>query len=160
MAKAFKFFFGSMLLVMWLPTTAFTTEAKKKEQHKEKAEKVVDKSPQQHADDYDLDPKKWGIQNGCIHTNRIRKMTFVDNQSAIIKISNKKFILMTLTRPCPGVKNRGVSYQSRNGMLCERHDYIKSLDTGFNCQIKSFEPYVVLEDEADEFVIEKLTIEE
>ncbi|MDM3870303.1 DUF6491 family protein [Porticoccus sp. W117] len=97
-------------------------------------------------DDYDLDPKKWGIHSGCINTNRIRSMNFVDDQSAILKISGKKYILMTLARPCRGVRRRGISYETRTGKLCERFDRITSLETGASCQIKSFEPYLLPEE--------------
>ncbi|MCV6603779.1 MAG: DUF6491 family protein [Porticoccaceae bacterium] len=97
-------------------------------------------------DDYNLDPKKWGIHNGCINTNRIRSMNFVSDQSAVLKISGKKYILMTLSRPCRGVRRRGISYETRTGKLCARFDRITSLETGISCQIKSFEPYLLPED--------------
>ncbi|UTW46173.1 hypothetical protein KFE80_04560 [bacterium SCSIO 12696] len=93
--------------------------------------------------DYDLDPKKWGINSGCIRTNRIRSMNFVSDQSAVLKVSGKKYILMTLSRPCRGVQRRGVSYESRTGRLCARFDRIVSLETGISCQIKSFDPYLL-----------------
>ena len=102
---------------------------------------VAEESPL--PDDYHLDPKKWGIQNGCINTNRIRSMNFVSDQTAVLKMSGKKYILMTLTRPCHGVRRRGISYETRTGKLCERFDRITSLETKISCQIKSFEPYLL-----------------
>ncbi|MGS2724073.1 DUF6491 family protein [Porticoccus sp. GXU_MW_L64] len=105
-------------------------------------------------DDYHLDPKKWGIHNGCISTNRIRSMNFVSDQSAVLKIAGKKYILMTLTRPCHGVQRRGISYETRTGKLCARFDRITSMETGLSCQIKSFEPYLLPEEVSDAEVVD------
>ena len=99
--------------------------------------------------DYDVNPREWGIFNNCIRTNRIHKISFIDQQSALIRVRGKKFILMTLSRPCHGVKRNAISYESRNGVLCARFDSIKVLDDfqdisrGISCQIKSFEPYLL-----------------
>ena len=148
MTTTFKLFCKCILLVvLLLPVSGMAAD--KKDGPKKP---VIAAESQEKADDYDLDPTKWGIQNNCIHTNRIRKMTFVDQQTALITISRKKTILMTLDRRCPGVDRSGVSYESRNGMLCARFDHIVSLDTKISCRIKSFEPYLLPEgDGADDF---------
>ena len=100
--------------------------------------------------DDDVDPKDWGIQNNCIRTNRINSIKFIDEQVALIEIPHNKIIKMTLKRRCPGVKDYGISYKTRTGSLCARMDFITSLHTQFNCQIESFEPYLMLDESAAE----------
>ena len=92
--------------------------------------------------DYDVDRKEWGIQNGCINTNRLRSMKFLTKRTALLEMLGNKYILMTLDRSCPGVLRGGVSYETRNSRLCERFDRITSIETGVGCGIKYFEPYI------------------
>ncbi len=90
----------------------------------------------------DLDPKDWGIRNGCISRSRIRHMHFVDDETAIIDIMGKKKVLLTMRRECRGIKREGYITRVRGNQLCARFDRFEVLDTGISCAIKSLEPYI------------------
>ena len=90
----------------------------------------------------DLDPKDWGIRNGCISRSRIRHMHFVDDETAIIEIMGKKKVLLTMRRECRGIKREGYITRVRGNQLCARFDRFEVLDTGMSCSIKSLEPYI------------------
>ena len=90
----------------------------------------------------DLDPKDWGIRNGCISRSRIRHMHFVDDETAIIDIMGKKKVLLTMRRECRGIKREGFITRVRGNSLCARFDRFEVLDTGMSCSIKSLEPYI------------------
>jgi len=95
----------------------------------------------------DLDPKDWGIRNGCISRSRIRHMHFVDDETAIIDIMGKKKVLLTMRRECRGIKREGFISRVRGNSLCARFDRLEVLDTGMPCSIKSLEPYIEPEEE-------------
>ena len=90
----------------------------------------------------DLDPKDWGIRNGCISRSRIRHMHFVDDETAIIDIIGRKKVLLTMRRECRGIKREGFITRVRGNSLCARFDRFEVLDTGTSCAIKSLEPYI------------------
>ena len=100
----------------------------------------------------DIDPKDWGIRNGCMSRSRIRHMHFVDDETAIIDIMGKKKVLLTMRRECRGIKREGFITRVRGNSLCARFDRFEVLDTGMSCSIKSLEPYI--EDEEDEDIEE------
>ena len=97
----------------------------------------------------DLDPKDWGIRNGCISRSRIRHMHFVDDETAIIDIMGRKKVLLTMRRECRGIKREGFITRVRGNSLCARFDRFEVLDTGISCAIKSLEPYIEPEEVED-----------
>ena len=97
----------------------------------------------------DLDPKDWGIRNGCISRSRIRHMHFVDDETAIIDIIGRKKVLLTMRRECRGMKREGFITRVRGNSLCARFDRFEVLDTGISCAIKSLEPYIEPEEVED-----------
>ena len=97
----------------------------------------------------DLDPKDWGIRNGCISRSRVRHMHFVDDETAIIDIMGKKKVLLTMRRECRGIKREGFITRVRGNSLCARFDRFEVLDTGISCAIKSLEPYIEPEEVED-----------
>ena len=97
----------------------------------------------------DLDPKDWGIRNGCISRSRIRHMHFVDDETAIIDIMGRKKVLLTMRRECRGIKREGFITRVRGNSLCARFDRFEVLDTGMSCSIKSLEPYIEPEEDED-----------
>ena len=44
-----------------------------------------------------LNPKVWGIHNGCVSRSRIRHINFIDDEKAIIDMMGKKKILLTMS---------------------------------------------------------------
>ena len=97
----------------------------------------------------DLDPKDWGIRNGCISRSRIRHMHFVDDETAIIDIMGRKKVLLTMRRECRGIKREGFITRVRGNSLCARFDRFEVLDTGMSCSIKSLKPYIEPEEDED-----------
>jgi hypothetical protein len=97
----------------------------------------------------DLDPKDWGIRNGCISRSRVRHMHFVDDETAIIDIMGKKKVLLTMRRECRGIKREDFITRVRGNSLCARFDRFEVLDTGISCAIKSLEPYIEPEEVED-----------
>ena len=97
----------------------------------------------------DLDPKDWGIRNGCISRSRIRHMHFVDDETAIIDIMGKKKVLLTMRRECRGIKREGFITRVRGNSLCARFDRFEVLDTGMSCSVKSLEPYIEPDEDED-----------
>jgi hypothetical protein len=93
----------------------------------------------------EVDFTKWGIRNGCISINRIRSISFKDDQSAIINISGRKQVLLRLARECPGIRTQGFIYQVRGSQLCERFDRLKLVRTERVCEVESLEPYIPVE---------------
>ena len=99
---------------------------------------VIEKLEQIEGVDY----KDWGIRNGCISRSRIRNIHFIDDQSAIIKMTGKKKILLTMRRECHGIAREGYISRVRGGQLCAKFDRFEVIDRGISCAIKSLEPYV------------------
>ncbi|MDA8782335.1 hypothetical protein N9N16_03935 [Porticoccaceae bacterium] len=94
----------------------------------------------------ELDTTKWGIRNGCISINRIRSISFKDDQSAIIDVSGRKQVLLRLVRECPGIRTQGFIYQVRGSQLCERFDRLKLVRAERVCEVQSLEPYIPVEE--------------
>jgi hypothetical protein len=97
----------------------------------------------------DVDPREWGIRNGCISLRRIKNIRFVDDQSAVIEMRGKKKALLRLRRECRGIKSEGFAHQARGGQLCARFDHLEVLNRGFPCTIESIEPYLEVESHPD-----------
>ena len=97
----------------------------------------------------EVDPKEWGIRNGCINLRRIKNIRFVDDQSAVIEMRGNKKALLRLRRECLGIKSEGFAHQARGGKLCARFDHLEVLDRGFPCSIESIEPYFEVESRSD-----------
>ena len=93
------------------------------------------------------DSSSFGINNKCIRRNAIRSIRFQDDQIAIINIGRGKEIVLSLTRPCLGIKRNGFIFSSRSNKLCERFDYFEVMTTNMICQIDSIQPHVRLESE-------------
>lgn len=84
--------------------------------------------------------RAWGIVNNCIESHRIRNIRFRDDETAIVRISGGKRILMTLERRCPGIRSRGFLHQTRINRLCAS-DALRVIDTGSVCMIRDFTPF-------------------
>ena len=97
----------------------------------------------------EVDPRAWGIRNGCINLRRIKNIRFVDDQSAVIDMRGNKKALLRLRRECPGIKSEGFSHQPHGGQLCARFDRLEVLNRGFPCSIESIEPYFEVESHSD-----------
>ena len=101
------------------------------------------KSPDLNYDE--VDPKDWGIQNGCIRINQIKSFTYVSPKTAKIDVGRDKSVIMTFRNECTGFDVRGVLYETRTGELCARFDHVTVLGYRTVCQIESIEPFLGLD---------------
>lgn len=99
-----------------------------------------------------LDESEWGIRNGCVLLSRVRQMTFIDDQHALLKLSGNRRARLTLASDCPGIAANGYLLINRSGRLCSRFDSVAVLDNSFGgaragqrCAIESIAPEVELE---------------
>ncbi len=93
------------------------------------------------------DSSSFGINNKCIRRNAIRSIRFQDDQIAIVKVGRGREIILSLTRPCLGIKRNGFIFSTRSNKLCERFDYFEVMETNMICQIDSIQPHIRLESE-------------
>ena len=91
------------------------------------------------------DLSSFGISNRCIRRNAIKSIRFQDDQIAIIKVGRGKEVVLTLTRPCLGIKRNGFIFSPRSNKLCEKFDYFEVMETNMICQIDSIQPHIRLE---------------
>ena len=89
-----------------------------------------------------LNPKDWGIHNGCVSRSRIRHINFIDDEKAIIDMMGKKKILLTMRRECRGIKRDGYITYVKGNQLCARFDRFQVIDSGISCAVGSLEPYI------------------
>ena len=91
------------------------------------------------------DLSSFGIRNKCIRRNAIRSISFQDDQIAIINVGRGKEIVLSLRRPCVGIKRNGFIFSPRSNKLCEKFDYFEVMETNMICQIDSIQPHIRLE---------------
>ena len=91
------------------------------------------------------DLSSFGISNRCIRRNAIKSIRFQDDQIAIIKVGRGKEVVLTLTRPCLGIKRNGFIFSPRSNKLCEKFDHFEVMETNMICQIDSIQPHIRLE---------------
>ena len=89
-----------------------------------------------------IDPKKWGIRNGCINSSRIKKIRFLDDQTAMLSLRGKKKALMRLETVCPGIKRSGFYRVKDRARLCGGLDRFSVLGGSISCRVGSIDPYL------------------
>ena len=91
-----------------------------------------------------ITPSQWGVRSGCISVNKIRSISFLDDQLAIISLRGEKQLLLKLRTQCGGISKHGYSYRTRSGQLCPRFDRLTQVQSGIKCEIESIQPYIKL----------------
>ena len=98
----------------------------------------------------EVNPAAWNIRNGCVTLKRIKRIKFLDDQTALLSMRSrhpdKKKIILKLRRQCPGIKRSGYVHKSSGFKLCAGFDRFSVLGSGFSCRIESLEPYVSIEE--------------
>ena len=88
----------------------------------------------------------WKVRNGCLSSNRIKRIKFVDDKTALITMFGKKTAILRLKTECPGIKRSGYTSVRSSGRLCAKFDRLSVLGgSGYSCRIASIEPFVELE---------------
>lgn len=90
----------------------------------------------------DLNPREWGIDNGCIQTSRIQNFRYFEAGAARVTLVGGKEVIMRFTNKCSGFRHNGIIYETRIGKLCAGFDSVRVLKQGTICPIESIEPYV------------------
>jgi len=93
-----------------------------------------------------VNPRKWRIRSGCINSNHVRRIRFLEDRPAILSLLGKKKAVLTLASRCPGISKRGFSYVSDGKRLCTKHTRFTVLGGTYACKVGSIDPYVGLED--------------
>ena len=93
-----------------------------------------------------VNAKDWGIRKGCIASSRIRKIKFLDDQTAMLTLRGKKKAILRLGSACPGIKRNGYARINDGIQLCKRFDSFSVLGGSFSCRVVSIDPYVELVD--------------
>ena len=93
----------------------------------------------------------WKVRNGCLSSNRIKRVKFIDDKTALVTMFGKKTAILRLERECPGIKRSGyMSYRS-GGRLCAKFDRLSMMGgSGYSCRIASIEAFVELEEPVPE----------
>lgn len=94
-----------------------------------------------------LNLEEWGIYNGCISSNHIRKIKVLDAHSALLSLVDGKKVKIYFMKRCDGIKRHGFVYTARNNMFCTHNYSVRVLHTGTHCQVEAIEPYLDAEPE-------------
>lgn len=93
-----------------------------------------------------VEPMDWGIRNGCIDLQKIRAISFRDDQLAIIDLRRQRQAVLKLKRECRGIAQQGFTIQTRSDQLCERFTQLIQAKSTISCEIESIEPHIRLSD--------------
>jgi hypothetical protein len=93
----------------------------------------------------------WKIRGGCLSANRIKRIKFIDDQTALVTMFGKKTAILRLQKECPGIKRSGYVTYRNSSKLCARFDRLSVMGgSGYSCRIASIEPFVELEEPVPE----------
>jgi hypothetical protein len=96
-----------------------------------------------------IDERQWGIRKGCLNASRIKKIKFIDDQSAIVSLRGKKKAILRLRSVCTGIKSQGYMLIRNEAKVCERFSQFQVLGGMSSCRVAAIDPYVELEDPAE-----------
>ena len=98
----------------------------------------------------EVDPAAWNIRNGCVVLRRIKRIKFVDDQTALMSMRGKNQgrnkIILRLRRECPGIRYSGYVHRTSGLRLCAGFDRFSVMGSGFSCRVESLEPYIDIEE--------------
>lgn len=93
----------------------------------------------------------WKVRNGCLPANRIKRIKFVDDKTALVTMYGKKTAILRLRTECPGIRRSGYTLFRTNSRLCAKFDRVSVMGgSGYSCRIASIEPFVALEEPVPE----------
>jgi len=93
----------------------------------------------------------WKVRNGCLPANRIKRIKFVDDKTALVTMFGKKTAILRLERVCPGIKRSGYTSIRSSNRLCAKFDRLSVMGgSGYSCRIASIEPFIELEEPVPE----------
>jgi hypothetical protein len=139
------FLLSSLVLIS---STSFAMEAAKASISAIKKESLTD---QLSSIDEKASSAGWKIRGGCLSANRIKRIKFIDDQTALVTMFGKKTAILRLQKECPGIKRSGYVTYRNSSKLCARFDRLSVMGgSGYSCRIASIEPFVELEEPVPE----------
>lgn len=119
--------------------------------NKASAPQVASLTDQLKAIEDEVNPAAWNIRGGCVTLNRVKRIKFLDDQTALMSMRNRnpdrKKIILKLRRECPGIKRNGYIHRTSGLRLCAGFDrFVVMGSSGYSCRIESLEPYVNIEE--------------
>lgn len=84
------------------------------------------------------------IRNGCIANMGIRNVKFTSGSTGVIEVQGNHKLLLTLKRPCPGIRSEGYVHKPINNRFCEG-DMLRVINYGNVCIVDTIRPYVAME---------------
>ena len=99
----------------------------------------------------DVNPAAWNIRNGCVTLRRIKRIKFLDDQTALLSMRSrnpdKRQIILKLRHECPGIRRNGYIHQTSGMRLCAGFDRFTVMgSSGYSCRVESIEPYINIEE--------------
>lgn len=141
------------ILVTFVTISLFISPAysEQTDQNKSNSAKVSSLTDQLKTIEDEVNPAAWNIRNGCVTLNRIKRIKFLDDQTALMSMRNRnpdrKKIILKLRRECPGIKRNGYIHQTNGLRLCVGFDrFVVMGSSGYSCRIASLEPYINIEE--------------
>ena len=143
------------ILVVFVTISLFVRPAysENSDQGQANSAQIVSLTDQLRAIEDEVNPAAWNIRNGCVTLSRIKRIKFLDDQTAVMSIRNRnpdrKKIILKLRRQCPGIKRNGYIHQTNGLRLCAGFDrFVVMGSSGYSCRIASLEPYISIEEPA------------
>jgi len=135
------------------------TSGEQVDAEKSTAAKVASLSDQLKTIEDDINPAAWNIRNGCVTLRRIKRIKFLDDQTALMSMRSrnpdKRQIILKLRRECPGIRRNGYIHQTSGLRLCAGFDRFTVMgSSGYSCRIESLEPYINIEEPKPETSLE------
>jgi hypothetical protein len=133
----------SVAAVAFFSATSLSAEMSSSDQNAVQPQSLAD---QAKGIEDSIDVSDWKIRNGCVMLRRIKRIRFVDDQTALLSMRGKKQIVLRLQRNCPGIKNTGFMHRTVGSRLCSGFDRFTVMGTGYSCRVESLEPYIEIEE--------------
>jgi hypothetical protein len=90
----------SVAAVAFFSATSLSAEMSSSDQNAVQPQSLAD---QAKGIEDSIDVSDWKIRNGCVMLRRIKRIRFVDDQTALLSMRGKKQIVLRLQRNCPGI---------------------------------------------------------
>tara|TARA_B110000503_G_scaffold141860_1_gene236738 strand:+ start:7008 stop:7463 length:456 start_codon:yes stop_codon:yes gene_type:complete len=143
MEKIMAYIAGALIGVLWFSLVLAAEPAAEDETTAETDRSLTE---EMESIDQAVTADAWNIRNGCVPLRRVRRIEFVDDQTAIITLFGKKKVVLRLQRVCPGIKRNGFLHENRGHRLCEGFDRFTVLGGSMtSCRVESLEPYITIE---------------
>jgi len=153
--KTTKFIVSILAVVVTITLFLSPVYSEQLDQSKASEPEVLSLTEQLKNIEDEVNPAAWNIRNDCVTLSRIKRIKFLDDQTALMSMRNRnpdrKKIILKLRRECPGIKRNGYIHQTNGLRLCAGFDrFVVMGSSGYSCRIASLEPYISIEEPASD----------